>query len=145
MSSRECKETAELQQGVIFAILKDGNILLQKRLNPEGSYFGLSIVPGGKVEEGEDKENALKREIKEETGLNATSFRSLKTIQFTTPKGNNYLHNIYLITGFSGDLEKEKEKGVGLFYWASMEQARLDCEHPKTQEILDIIEDSLIE
>ncbi|MCK5024154.1 MAG: NUDIX hydrolase [Thermoplasmata archaeon] len=49
--------------------IKDGQIILIKRKNPpfQGSY----ALPGGFVDYGETVENAVIREFKEETGLNA--------------------------------------------------------------------------
>ena len=49
--------------------IKDGQIILIRRKNPpfQGSY----ALPGGFVDYGETVENAVVREFKEETGLNA--------------------------------------------------------------------------
>lgn len=50
---------------VVAAILqKDDKILIAKR--NYGQFKGLFEFPGGKIEEGESKEEALKREINEE-------------------------------------------------------------------------------
>jgi 8-oxo-dGTP pyrophosphatase MutT (NUDIX family) len=52
--------------GFIFS--KDGKLLLGKN-RKGGVYEGSYVVPGGGVEEGETKEIALQREMKEETGI----------------------------------------------------------------------------
>ncbi len=56
------------KQAVGGVIVRGGEVLLLLRPNGE-SYGGLWEIPGGKVEEGESLEDALRREVKEETGL----------------------------------------------------------------------------
>jgi 8-oxo-dGTP diphosphatase len=51
------------------AVIDDGKILLLKRLESKRFLPGYYDVPGGKVEEGEDPNLAVLRELKEETGL----------------------------------------------------------------------------
>ena len=55
---------------VVAAIIKnkDGKILIAKR-NYKKSQGGLWEFPGGKIEPGETKEKALKREIDEEMNM----------------------------------------------------------------------------
>ena len=48
-------------------VVRDGKILLIKRGNPP--YKGCWALPGGFVEYGETTENAVVREVEEETGL----------------------------------------------------------------------------
>lgn len=52
---------------VAAIILRDGEILLIRRGGEPGA--GLWSIPGGNVELGETLEEALKREVREETGL----------------------------------------------------------------------------
>ena len=56
-----------IMKETVRAIIVDGkNILLIARIKSNDSYF---IFPGGGVEEGEDHEQALIREVKEELGI----------------------------------------------------------------------------
>ncbi|MBS7615631.1 NUDIX hydrolase [Candidatus Bathyarchaeota archaeon] len=57
--------------GVGAVILCNGKILLEKRKGEPGK--GKWSVPGGLVELGESVENAVMREVKEETGLEVDS------------------------------------------------------------------------
>lgn len=52
---------------VVGIIIKDDKILLGKRLKE--TDYGQFEPPGGKIELGEDLEDALVREVKEETGI----------------------------------------------------------------------------
>lgn len=47
-------------------IIKDGKLLTIKRSKQDSVYF---VFPGGGVEQGEDLETAMKRECKEELGI----------------------------------------------------------------------------
>lgn len=58
------------QQVIVKGVLFDDNSLLLVQRSSDESYFpGFYELPGGKVEKDEDVKDALKREIKEETGL----------------------------------------------------------------------------
>jgi A/G-specific adenine glycosylase len=65
---------------VVGLIRRDEKILIQRR--PEnGLLGGLWEFPGGKIEEGESGDNALLREIKEETELDVSLGQEIGTIQ----------------------------------------------------------------
>ena len=51
-------------------ITKDGNIALIHRLNHHQEYW---VLPGGGIERGETPQQAVTREVKEETGLDVIS------------------------------------------------------------------------
>lgn len=59
-----------IQRNIVggFIFSKDGKLLLGKNKSG-GVYEGLFVVPAGGMEEGESKEEALKREMLEETGI----------------------------------------------------------------------------
>lgn len=59
----------EIVGGFIFS--NDGHILIG-RSKPGGVYPGYMMIPGGGIEEGESKEEALKREVLEEVGVDIT-------------------------------------------------------------------------
>lgn len=63
-----------MKGGVAVMITRDGKILLGKRKGAHGA--GTWSFPGGKPEAGESDENAVKRETKEECGLELTNLQA---------------------------------------------------------------------
>lgn len=64
----------DIVSGLIFS--KDGK-LFQGMKNPQkgGVYFDCWHLPGGGVDAEESKEKALKREVKEETGIDVSQYK----------------------------------------------------------------------
>lgn len=65
--------TAVPVQAVSAAILHDGRFLLVQRGRPPA--LGLYAFPGGRVEPGETREEAVRREVMEETGASIGAVR----------------------------------------------------------------------
>jgi 8-oxo-dGTP diphosphatase len=61
--------------GVGVMVFKDGKVLMGKRKNSHGS--GQWAPPGGYFEHGESFEGAVKREVKEESGIEIQNIRFL--------------------------------------------------------------------
>jgi 8-oxo-dGTP diphosphatase len=61
--------------GIYGCIKKDNSILLIKKAR--GPYKGMYDLPGGSPEANETNEETFTREIKEETGLDVTSYTKL--------------------------------------------------------------------
>ncbi|HTT73105.1 MAG TPA: NUDIX hydrolase [Thermoplasmata archaeon] len=74
---------APLRAGVAVggAIFHDGELLLLRRVT---DFPGRWEFPGGSVEEGEEPEGALRREVREETGLEVTIGRPFHVGTFAT-------------------------------------------------------------
>ncbi len=67
-------------EAVVAVIEKDGRILIQKRPS-RGLLADLWEFPGGKVEPGESLTAALRREVREELGVEVEDVRRLTTVQ----------------------------------------------------------------
>ncbi|MCW4007143.1 MAG: NUDIX hydrolase [Candidatus Bathyarchaeota archaeon] len=93
--------------GVGAIIIKDGKILLEKRKSAPAK--GEWSVPGGLVELGESIEQAVIREVKEETGLDVASPRLVDVIDHISldEKGAVKYHFViidYFVTATGGEL-----------------------------------------
>ena len=87
MSAAERPKYMIVSVSAIIERIIDGEtaIYVQTRWKPTGGYSGTFEIPGGKIEAGEDVFTALKREVKEETGLEITKIKPETT---TMVKGN---------------------------------------------------------
>lgn len=84
---------------VVAAIIrKEDKIFITRR--GYGEFIDMWEFPGGKIEKGETKEEALKREIKEELELDINILEFLNTIEYDYPNFHLTMHSfICEITG----------------------------------------------
>jgi ADP-ribose pyrophosphatase YjhB (NUDIX family) len=89
-------EMRKILPAVSVAIVRGDTVLLVKRARQPSQ--GFYAFPGGKVEVGETLEEAAKRELMEETGLQARNYRPLREIHID---GGSDGHPVdYLLTVF---------------------------------------------
>jgi 8-oxo-dGTP diphosphatase len=79
-----------------------GRLLVVLRGRPPG--LGLWSLPGGRVEPGEDDHTAVLRELREETGLEATAGRLVGALDLPGPGGHVYDLRDYAATVTGGVL-----------------------------------------
>lgn len=68
--------------------------------------------PGGKIEEGEQPRDALRRELDEELGIQATIGDELARIQHEYPNGGTVELRFYLVREYKGKLENRIFKDI---------------------------------
>ena len=71
----------EIQRTIVSALIfsKDGKLLMGKKDPKKGGvYADFWHIPGGGVEEGETLEQALKREVAEEVGIDISPYKATK-------------------------------------------------------------------
>lgn len=94
----------------VYGIIGDEKELVVIR-KTGGPYINRYDLPGGSLEDGEPLQEAIVREIGEETGLKVTQFNQLGTTSFRYPWDyqqwhfNQHIGVFYDIQEFSGDLQ----------------------------------------
>jgi 8-oxo-dGTP diphosphatase len=90
------------------------------------------VLPGGEVEKDESIEEAVIREVKEETNFDAKINKKLFEF-LNNYNGNEKMHHFYLITDFSGDMKLGGEEAR-----ANSEEDRYILEWHDLKEILKL-------
>ena len=97
----------------ITALIKnqDGNkFLIIKRNVNEIAFPGKWAFPGGKLEKGETISTTLKREVKEEVGLDITDSKELlKDYTFVRKDGHNVVGMAFLVQASHQEVKLDKE------------------------------------
>jgi 8-oxo-dGTP diphosphatase len=81
--------------GVGGVLIRDGKVLLIRRGKPP--LYGRWVVPGGTVELGESLEQALVREMREETGLEVAPLEVLTVFDRIERDGDRVLYHYVIV------------------------------------------------
>lgn len=96
-------------------VLKGGKVLLGKRVNTK--LEGYWCFPGGKMEFGESAENAARRELKEEAGIDSID---LKFVGFADiPYDEHWVTMLFLCENFSGNPSVQEGEKFSEWQWFS--------------------------
>ena len=109
-------------KGAGIIIFNDNQeVLLQLRDNdPSIRFPNHWVLIGGKVEKGETPEEAIRREIMEEMGIQITSFKNFKNYQFDNEEQHIFMVNMNI------ELEKIKlNEGAGINYFSEESAEKL--------------------
>jgi 8-oxo-dGTP diphosphatase len=79
-------------------------LLIHRNARPNDAHLGKYNGLGGKMDPGEDVVSCMRREIREEAGLECTELRLRGTVNWPGfgPKGEDWLGFIFLIDRFEG-------------------------------------------
>ena len=116
---------------VAAVIYKDGAYFTTQR--GYGEFEGMWEFPGGKIESGESREVALKREIQEELGVDITIDKFLCTTDYDYPSFHLTMH-CYLCSVASGDIELREHKSA---CWLTAETLDSVEWLPADKEVID--------
>jgi 8-oxo-dGTP diphosphatase len=89
---------------VAALIVKTGKILICQRTKHQTMPLKWEF-PGGKIEEGEQPRDALRRELDEELGIDATVGDEVARIRHEYKSGNSVELRFYVVYEFRGELE----------------------------------------
>jgi 8-oxo-dGTP diphosphatase len=93
-----------MKRVVAALIWKNGKILICQRTRHQAMPL-MWEFPGGKIEEGEQPRDALRRELDEELGIAAVVGDEVVRIQHKYPGGNSVELRFFEVLEYSGELE----------------------------------------
>jgi 8-oxo-dGTP diphosphatase len=93
-----------MKRVVAALIQKDSKLLACQRTRHQTMPLKWEF-PGGKIEEGEQPRDALRRELEEELGILATIGDEVARIQHEYPNGGMVELRFYVVREFKGELE----------------------------------------
>lgn len=100
-----------MKRVVAALIVKDGKLLVCQRTRHQTMPLKWEF-PGGKIEEGEQPRDALRRELDEELGITATIGDELSRIQHEYPNGGMVELRFYVVREYQGELENRIFKDI---------------------------------
>jgi 8-oxo-dGTP diphosphatase len=93
-----------MKRVVAALIVKDGKLLVCQRTRHQTMPLKWEF-PGGKIEEGEQPRDALRRELDEELGITATIGDELARIQHEYPNHTMVELRFFVVRDYQGELE----------------------------------------
>jgi 8-oxo-dGTP pyrophosphatase MutT (NUDIX family) len=124
----------EIERDIVSALIfaKDGKLFQgMKDSRKGGVYSDCWHIPGGGVDEGETKEEALKREIKEETGIDISGYeiilvddagrgesdKTLKTGEKTRCKMKFFVYKVEIRDKNAAEIKVSLDDDLNKFRW----------------------------
>ena len=93
-----------MKRVVAGLIVKDGKLLVCQRTRHQTMPLKWEF-PGGKIEEGEQPRDALRRELEEELGILATVGDEVRRIQHEYPNGGMVELRFFIVRAYQRELE----------------------------------------
>ncbi len=99
--------------GYILSPDRDQVLMVHRSSRPDDDQFGKYNGLGGKMLRDEDIATCMRREIREEAGIEIVAMQLRGSVNWTNfgPKGEDWLGFIFLITEFSGIPYTRNEEG----------------------------------
>jgi 8-oxo-dGTP diphosphatase len=93
-----------MKRVVAAVIEKDGKLLICQRTRHQTMPLKWEF-PGGKIEEGEQPRDALRRELEEELGIQARIGDEIARVQHSYPNGTVVELRFYIVREYEGEIE----------------------------------------
>lgn len=84
-------------------VVRDREVLLVARVDDDDAFVAWEL-PGGRLGAGESLDDGLRREVREEVGLDITPGESVHTWMWVAPDGNVLVAVARLVTAHTGEL-----------------------------------------
>jgi 8-oxo-dGTP diphosphatase len=93
-----------MKRVVAAVIEQDGKLLVCQRTRHQTMPLKWEF-PGGKIEEGEQPRDALRRELEEELGIQAKIGHEIARVQHTYPNGAAVELRFFIVREYDGEIE----------------------------------------
>jgi 8-oxo-dGTP diphosphatase len=93
-----------MKRVVAAVIEKDGKLLVCQRTRHQTMPLKWEF-PGGKIEEGEQPRDALRRELEEELGIHARIGDEIARVQHNYPNGSAVELRFFIVREYEGEIE----------------------------------------
>jgi 8-oxo-dGTP diphosphatase len=100
-----------MKRVVAALILKNGKVLVCQRTRHQSMPLKWEF-PGGKIEDGEQPRDALRRELEEELGIDAHIGEEVARIRHDYKNGGAVELRFYVVNEYTGELENRIFKDV---------------------------------
>jgi 8-oxo-dGTP diphosphatase len=100
-----------MKQVVVALIWQDGTVLVCQRTRHQTMPLKWEF-PGGKIEEGEQPRDAMRRELEEELGIDAEVGDEVARFRHRYPNGSAVELRFYDVRKYSGEIENRIFKDV---------------------------------
>lgn len=124
-------------------IRKDNRTLLLKRARGRDSIRGVFELPGGRVQVGEQPDDAIRRHIKEDTGLEAQTVQLFDAITYTDHdyRDVQYAVIVYLVGLGAGSNTLTLGNKYSRYQWAQKHKIQQDTLTELTQIVMGMSEE----
>lgn len=121
-------------------IRKDGKTLLLRRANGSDNDPAKYDLPGGRLQEGEQPEDAVKRHLKESTGLAAQTVQLFDVLTYVDHNNRDvqYVFILYLVSLVSGGAKLRLSQRYNRYVWQKLAGVQQDEVTESTKLLLGI-------
>ena len=126
-------------------IVSNNKFLLVKRADNDTFYPGVWEIPGGKLEFGEATETGLRRELKEEVGLEVEIISPISVWDYTNQENSTQYVEIDFLCKYKGDSKVIISEEHSDFKWVTFDELdNFDISPPAKQLLLSLKNHPLI-
>ena len=111
VAAKPARHRRPIKRVAAALILRRGKILICQRTRHQPFPLKWEF-PGGKIEQGEQPRDALRRELDEELGVDAKIGDEVIRIQHTYPRGGTVELRFFVVEEFAGKIENRIFKDV---------------------------------
>ena len=125
-----------LVECIAFMLIKDGQVLAEKRKHTKRVVPGAVALPGGHIEARERPEEALSREVQEEVGIVPIELAYVCTLLHRAQEFRK-LH-YFVVTRWKGEIIPQEAEAVVWIPLNTLETLDLDVDKIAVQEYLRV-------